>query len=296
MANTFTLIKKYVALLDEVYKQSSRTAVLEAEPELVRQGVQTNQILIPKMDMDGLGNYSRSEGYASGDASLVWETKTFDYDRGRRFTVDAMDDEETAGLAFGKLSSEFVRTKVVPEMDAYRFATYAAKAGTTKSAAISNGTEAAAAIMEANIAMDDAEVDAEGRYLFITPSLRQMIEALDTNKSRAMMDGFSGIVTVPSTRFYSAISLLSGKTVTVGNESVDETAGGYTKAAAGKNLNFMIVQKNALIQYTKHRVNKIIPPSENQSSDGWLFFYRAYGIAEVYDNKVKGIYASISTT
>lgn len=296
MANSFTKIQKYITLLDEVYKQSSRTAVLEAAPELVRQGAQANQILIPKIDMDGLGDYSRADGYVSGDASLTWETKTFDYDRGRRFTVDAMDDEETAGLAFGKLSSEFVRTKVVPEMDAYRFATYAGKAGTTASAALSTGADAAAAIVAANIAMDDAEVDAEGRFLFITPSLYNLISSMDTTKSREMLDGFAKIITVPSTRFYSAISMLSGKVVTVSNEQVDETAGGYSKASSGKNLNFMIVQKNALIQYTKHNVNKIIPPSENQSSDGWLFFYRAYGIAEVYANKTKGIYAHLSTT
>ena len=296
MANSFTLIHKYIQYLDEVYKQASKTAVLEADPDLVRAGAQANQILIPKIDMDGLGDYSRSDGYVDGDASLTWETKTFDYDRGRRFTVDAMDDEETAGLAFGKLASEFVRTKVVPELDAYRFAQYTAKAGTTKSESLGNGSDVAAAIIVANIAMDEAEVDAEGRYLFITPALRQAIDGLDTYKSKSMMENFAGIVTVPGTRFYSAISLLSGKTVTREGTTVDETAGGYQKAAAGKNLNFMIVQKNALIQYTKHRVNKIISPAENQSSDGWLFFYRAYGIANVYDNKVKGIYASIGTT
>ena len=50
----------------------------------------------------------------------------FNYDRGRKFSVDAMDNEETAGLAFGKLASEFIRTKAVPEMDAVRFASYAA--------------------------------------------------------------------------------------------------------------------------------------------------------------------------
>ena len=296
MANSFAKISKYIALLDEVYKQSSKTAVLEATPELVRQGAQANQILIPKIDMDGLGDYSRTDGYVSGDASLTWETKTFDYDRGRRFTVDAMDDEETAGLAFGKLASEFVRTKVVPELDAYRFATYAAAAGTTASAVLSAGADVVSAITTANSAMDDAEVNAEGRFLFITPTLKNLITTMDTTKSREMLDGFEQIIPVPSTRFYSAISMLSGKVVTVAGESVDETAGGYTKASSGKNLNFMIVQKNALIQYTKHNVNKIIPPSDNQSSDGWLFFYRAYGIAEVYANKTKGIYAHLSTT
>ena len=58
----------------------------------------------------------------------------------------------------------------------------------------------------------------------------------------------------------------------------------------------MIIQPRAVLQYTKHAVNKIITPEANQSSDAWMFFDRAYGISETYDNKVKGIYASVSTT
>ena len=106
----------------------------------------------------------------------------------------------------------------------------------------------------------------------------------------------SKIVKVPQTRVYSAISLLSGRVITEGDTSTDETIGGYTKAVTGKNLNFMIIQPRAVLQYTKHAVNKIITPEANQSSDAWMFFYRAYGISETYDNKVKGIYASVSTT
>lgn len=47
----------------------------------------------------------------AGDVTLTNETVSFNYDRGRVFTVDAMDDEETAGIAFGRLAGEFVRTK-----------------------------------------------------------------------------------------------------------------------------------------------------------------------------------------
>lgn len=43
-------------------------------------------------------------------------------------------------------------------------------------------------------------------------------------------------------------------------------------------------------EYIMHTVNKIVSPEENQTSDGWMFFYRAYGLADVYENKVSGIY------
>ena len=52
----------------------------------------------------------------------------------------------------------------------------------------------------------------------------------------------------------------------------------------------MMLHKSALIQFSKHLVTKIVTPEENQKSDGWLFFYRSYGIADVLENKVNGIY------
>ncbi|MDE6670882.1 MAG: hypothetical protein K2K16_01655, partial [Ruminococcus sp.] len=256
----------------------------------VRQGTNTNEILIPKIDMDGLADYSRSGGYVDGDDRLTWETVKFDYDRGRAFSVDAMDNEETIGISFGMLSSRFVRNKVVPEMDAYRFAEYASKSGiTVKSENLSDGTAVCNAITTANNVLDEAEVDAENRILFITPSLHNAIIALDTYKSKAMLGGFSAVVKVPQTRFYTAIDLLDGKTS-------GEEIGGYKKSTSGKNINFMIIQKSAVLQFTKHIVNKIISPEDNQSADAWKFFYRAYGLTDVYENKVKGIYCSHSTT
>lgn len=296
MANSITLIQRYIALLDEVYKAASLTGDLEANPETVRQGAKANEILIPKISTDGLGNYDRSTGYADGSATLTWETKQFNYDRGRRFTVDAMDDEETAGLAFGRLASEFIRTKAAPELDAVRFAQYAGKAGTKKSENLTTGDGVCSALLTANNAMDEAEANPEGRILYITPTLLNLVTALETYKSKSMLEGYAKIVKVPQTRFYSAVSLLSGKVITDGDDTVDETIGGYQKASAGKNLNFLIVQQQAPIQFTKHAVNKVITPEANQSADAWMFFYRAYGLTEIYDNKASGIYASVGTS
>ncbi|MDE7138708.1 MAG: hypothetical protein K2O29_09695 [Ruminococcus sp.] len=290
MANSIALVKKYVDKLDDVYKLTSLTDVLESDASTVRQGTNTNEIVIPKIDMDGLADYDRSGGYVDGDDKLTWETVKFDYDRGRAFSVDAMDDEETIGISFGMLSSRFVRNKVVPEMDAYRFAKYAGKSGiTVKSETLADGSAVCNAITEANNVLDEAEVDSENRILFITPSLHNAIIALDTYKSKAMLESFSTVVKVPQTRFYTAIDLLDGK-------SSGEEIGGYKKATAGKNINFMIIDKSAVLQFTKHVVNKIIAPEDNQTADAWKFFYRVYGLTDVYDNRVKGIYCSHSTT
>lgn len=288
MANNITKFKKYIDLLDEVYKKESLTADLDADATLVRAGANANEIVIPKISLDGLADYSRNSGYVSGDVNLTNETVAFNYDRGRKFTVDAMDNEETAGVAFGKLSSEFIRTKVVPERDAVRFATYAGTAGISKVAAgvtYADGNEWLAGIVDAVNKMDEDEVSQENRILYITPTGYNAIMAVDNYKSKEILNGFTKVVKVPQSRFYTLIDLADG---TTGGEE----AGGYTKAASGKEINFMIIQKDAVIQYQKHTVNKVVSPEENQTSDGWMFFFRAYGLNDVYENKVAGIYLS----
>ena len=117
MANTIALRKQYSTLLDEIYKLASLTAVLDGPNELVKEGANANEILIPKMSMQGLANYNKQTGYVAGDVTLEYETKKCGYDRGRMFTIDAMDNIESAGVAFGRLSAEFLRTQVVPELD-----------------------------------------------------------------------------------------------------------------------------------------------------------------------------------
>ena len=94
--------------------------------------------------MDGLADYSRNSGYTKGDVNLTWETVKFNYDRGRKFEVDTMDNEETAEIAFGRLAGEFLRVKVAPESDAFTFAQLAGTTGISKvatGATLSTGSD-----------------------------------------------------------------------------------------------------------------------------------------------------------
>lgn len=253
MANAIELAKSYVPKLDEVYKLASLTAMLDGASDLARQGANANELIIPMMTMDGLADYSRNSGYVQGDVTLTNETVKCNFDRGRRFTVDTMDDLETAGLAFGRLSAEFIRTKVVPELDAFRFAAYCGKTGVTKvEGALADGSAVLQALRAASTALDEAEVPLTERYLFITPSLHGMVQDLDTTKSREVLNNFAKITDVPQTRFYTAIKQLSGAST--------ESAGGYTKGDGAAELNFMVIHKPAVIQYTKHTAPKIIEP------------------------------------
>ena len=294
MPNNITLFTEEIALLDEVYKRASLTAVLDGNSDLAAMTQYSHEFKIPKLNMDGLGDYSRTDGYAEGSVTLDFETKAPNYDRGRVFKVNDMDDMETVRLAFGRLSGEFIRTKAVPELDAFRFAKYASYAPNTNKVAanLTTGDAWVSALSTATTVMDDEEVPVEGRHLFLTSTGATLVNNLDTTKSRAILDRFADFTVVPQPRFFSAIKMLSGKVYTPegASDPVDETAGGYEKATGAKDLNFLIVTNGAQIQYMKNVVNKIIDPITNQDDDQWKFFYHLYGITEAYNNKKNGIY------
>mgnify|MGYP006887265948 CR=1 FL=1 len=285
MANLIELAKSYVPMLDEVYKLASCTSDLDGAPELARQGANANELIIPMLEMDGLADYDRNGGYVAGDVKMENRTVQCNFDRGRMFTVDTMDNAETAGLAFGRLAAEFIRTKVVPELDAFRFACYAGKPGISSAeATLSSGADVIAAISAAVTEMDENEVPSDQRHLRITSTLLRAIKDMDSYKSREVLESFASVKAVPQRRFYTAIKQLSGKT--------GEEAGGYTKAAGAANINFAIVQKDALIQYTKHAAPKIIAPENNPDADAYVFGYRMVGIAKAYKNMLSGMYFS----
>lgn len=287
MPNTIALAKNYTSILDEVYKNASVTADLTSDNTMVRAGANANEIVYPQVDVNGLGDYDRNSGYTDNSVSVVWKTATFNYDRGTKIAVDVMDNEESRDIAFTMAGSELMRTKVAPEADAFVFATLAGKTGISTATPATYATAEAflAALIEAKNKMDEDEVPEEGRILYATPTLLNGVMALDTTKSREVLATFSKTVKVPQSRFYTAIDLLDGKTS-------GEEAGHYRKATEGKDINFMIVHKPAVIKFDKHTASNIIPASANPDADADISKYRKYGIVDVFANKVAGIYLS----
>ena len=279
MDNNIELVTKYVPVLDELYKTATLSSVLDAQTQIDFSN--GNAVKVMKVETTGLGDYSRQEGYAKGTASLTWETLTLAEDRSAELSVDRMDDEEALRMAFGAIAGEFTRVNVAPEIDAYRFAKYAKTANiSSATGSLADGAAVVAALRACATAMDEAEVPAENRVLFITPTNYGLVEDLDTTKSREVLKRFASIVHVPQTRFYTDITLNAGG-----------DAWGFTKASGGAELNFLAVAKNAVVQAKKLALPKIFDPDTNQLKDAWMFQYRLYHDAFVLENKAKGIYA-----
>jgi len=288
MTQSIALAQKFQPILDEIYKASSLTARMDAKIKPVN-FAGANVVQVFKTDPIGLGKYDRVSGYPAGQVVGSWETLTLATERGRSFVIDRMDDEETLGMAFGTLAGEFIRTKVVPEIDAYRFSKYASTANIN---AATPGTLDANGIIkaldDAKLELDKDEVPSEGRLLYISDNCLNLLESKvsrflgNENAVDKRVTKYSGmeVIMVPQTRFYKGITLDDGVTV---------DAGGYSKGS-GKDINFMIIHPTAVLQVAKHDSLKVFTPEQNQTTDGWLMQYRLYHDAFVYANKLNGIY------
>lgn len=281
MANSISLHETYLDALDEVYKQVSLTADLDTEA--IASKVQTGKkFKVDKIEMDGLSDYSRSSGYTAGDVTVTQEEVEPNYDRGKKFSVDTMDDLETGYKAFGRLGGEFERTKVVPEIDAFRFAKYATLAGGSAVGTLSSST-VISAIDTAEAYLTDAEVPDTDRYIKMSAEVYNYLKAavparfvnqVDTSINRNIETfDLMPVKIIPQGRFYTGCTLGSN---------------GFTNA--GVAINFMIIHKPALIQFAKHIASNVIDPANNPDADAYIMKYRNYGLADVYENKVDGIY------
>lgn len=291
MANNIAAIKNYTAVLDKVYQKASVSGCLTSGGRMVRAGRNAKEIMIPKISVSGLGDYTRNVGYKTGSITFDYETKTFNYDRGIKLLADVMDVEEAGVLdCFVAAGSELMRTQVAPEADAFTFAEIASHAGVdteSKSYADAEAADLLRDLRSVTNDMDELEVSEGGRVLFITPTLKGMLDdfsMVNPNLSKHVLTRFSQIVEVPQRRSYSKIDLLSGET--------DQF--GYAKAADGKAINWMVVEKSAVIKFDKHVASRVFSPDELENLDSYMRKYRKYGIVELLDNKLDGVRVSVA--
>ena len=306
MANSIDLVTKYLPLLDEVYRVNAKSSILEADSALVQATADARTIKINKLDMDGLGDYSRQNGYPTGSITSDWETHEFTNDRGRRFNLDKMDNLENLGMTFLNMAGQFLKQKVVPEKDAYTFAKIAGTSGIEGTTGNLSNSTTKAAIETALTTLGENEVDEGNMILFITPTVKGYLEhelqrsfPVGVTEYGQKIEYFNDIplITVPQTRFYNGIDLLDG--VTSG-----ETKGGYKKHVStgvsgdsnAKNVNFILMDKAAAISIAKNNVAQIFAPEVNQLHDGWTFNYRFYYDVFVLASKKKGIYAHVANS
>ena len=87
MANSIAYTKNYTAVLDEVYKRAACSTCLNSPRRMARAGRNAKEIMVQKIEVTGLGDYTRNVGYKTGSITYEFETKMFNYDRGIKLLV-----------------------------------------------------------------------------------------------------------------------------------------------------------------------------------------------------------------
>lgn len=308
---------KFLSVLDEIYVNQAKTADLDSAA-LAQNFVGTNKIKFPKISVDGAGDYDRDAGYAQGGVSVSYEEHTLKYDRGRKFRIDVIDNDEAAFDLFRQVALQYVRTREIPEIDAIRFMEIYAAAkrsgslGTVVEKDLASSDKPLTLFDAAEKTLNEKEVPEEGRILYCTNEFYSMLKSTDAinhridvtanngdiNRRVELLDGITPIIKVPQVRFYSKIKLLDGTTE-------GETGGGYeaVKSTTGesavtgtKDINFIYASKAVLQGVVKRNVSKIVTPEQNQSADAYDVFYRAHHDLIVRDNDTAGIYIHTKAT
>lgn len=306
--NTLATATLFQNKLDKVAIQEAVTGWMDANAgQVIYNG--GAEVKIPKMSVQGLGDYDRDNGYQQGGVTLEYETRKMTQDRGRKFQLDPMDVNEnnfvtTAAAVMG----EFQRMYVVPEIDAYRLSKIATEAIAAKKAGMvtygyTPGAEQTSALRKLKEGIKAVRNMGYNTPLIVhaTPDFIMELELELAGKITAVTFSQGGIntqvpsvdgvplISTPSNRMYTAIKINDGKTG--GQEQ-----GGYKKGDTAKDINFMILPRTTPIAITKQDIMRIFDPTVNQKLNAWQMDYRRFHDLWVLDNKIDSVYLSIKDT
>lgn len=302
--NTLATATLFQNTLDKVAIREAVTGWMDANAgQVIYNG--GAEVKIPKMSVQGLGDYDRDNGYQRGSVTLEYETRKMTQDRGREFQLDPMDINEnnfvtTASAVMG----EFQRMYVVPEIDAYRISKIAAETIAAKKAGMvqygyTPGETGASALRKIKEGIKAVREFYNGPLVVhATPDMILELEMelagkiTSTTFSKAGIDtavpSVDGvpIISTPSNRMYTAITLYDGKTS-------GQEAGGYVKGSTAQDINFFICPRTTPIAVTKQDVMRIFDPNVNQKLNAWKMDYRRFHDIWVLDNKLDSIFLNI---
>lgn len=300
IANILEYAKLFQSTLDKQIVAQSATGWMEMNSRLIQYNG-GNEVKIPKMAMDALGNYDRTNGFVDGAVTFAYETRTLTQDRGRTFQIDSMDVNETAFVPTASLiMGEFQRTKVIPEIDAYRLSKIAAIA--TGGGRTGTYTPDKATILT-QLRQDVSDIqDVIGEVPLIITMATKVSTILENSselaKELSLVDFAQGeltmkmrgidqnpIVKVPSARMKDTYVFNDGKTA-------GQEAGGFAPAVGAKEINWIIMPRTAAIAISKTDKIRIFEPDANQRADAWKIDYRKYHDLWIMDNQLPAIFVS----
>ncbi|OMD31362.1 capsid protein [Paenibacillus odorifer] len=283
----YNYVDSFLTVLQQKYTKELTSSGLTTQNA---QFIGTKTIKIPRLDVGGYKDHSRSGGWNRQAISNDFETKVLAFDRDVEFFVDAMDVDETNQiLSAANTTNVFETEQAIPELDKYRYskihADYVAlgKTPDITELTVANALQVFDKLMQN---MDEAEVPEEGRIMYVTPTVHTLLKQAEDMKRVINVQANNGaidrvvrslddvtLVKVPSSRMKTAFNFTNGAVPGVG----------------AKQINMILIHPQAVIAPIKHSAIYLWEPGSHTGGDGYLYQNRRYTDLFLINRKVEGI-------
>ena len=301
MANTLEYSKIFQPLLDQQVTQESTTGWMEANDKFIKYNG-GDEVKIATLLTDGLANYDRSNGFTTGSVDLKWNPYKLTQDRGRSFTLDSMDVDETNFVATAStVMSEFQKQQVIPEIDAYRYSKIASLAiagsqsreiALTAENIVSELLKDLTAIEEAT-GVTDVVITMSPTTASLLASAKEAKDHMSTTQlakgnMNVRVESFNdnAIVRAQQRLLQTAFKFNDGKTS--GQEK-----GGFEKDSSSKDINWIISAKDAPVAVSKTDKVRVFDPTVNQTADAWKTDYRKFHDLWITKAKLAKVFVNV---
>ena len=294
--NSIENTTRYTAELDKMFAQKSATGFF-ADSTLATKFVGAKTVIIPDVNFQGLADYDRDTGFSRGAITVSNASYTMAMDRARSLQIDREDMDETgiANLA-GQILGEYVRTKVVPECDAYVLSKLA---GLAQSRANTLNGDASAPLetlinlineVQAVVGYDEELVAFIDSYVYAamqnSGEISNMITVSDFKQGEVNLKvkSLNGVALIPvvSERMKTAYTFQNN------------AAGGFVPADNARSIYMLVCPKKGAHLVKKTENMRIFTPEQNIDADAYKFDYRIYYDVFVAKSGLDAVWAWVS--
>lgn len=287
---------RYSQELDKLFSQKSATAFF-ADNAMAVKFVGAKTVIIPDVDFQGLADYDRDTGFTRGAITVSNTSYTMSMDRARSLQIDREDMDETgiASLA-GKILGEYVRTKVVPECDAYVISKLAGLAATRANTLEGDIAKPYAALCQLiNEVRNKVGFDEE-LVAFVDSNMYAALENSDEiSRSITVSDFKQGDINLrlKSINGVALIPVVSERMKTA-YEFKNNVAGGFVPAENAREVYMLVCPKRGAHLVKKTEQMRIFTPEQNIDADAYKFDYRIYYDVFVEKSGLDAVWAWIA--
>lgn len=294
--NSIENAARYSEELDRLFAQRSATGFF-ADNALAAKFVGAKTVIIPDVDFQGLADYDRDTGFSRGAITVSNTSYTMAMDRARSLQIDREDMDETgiASLA-GTILGEYVRTKVVPECDAYVISKLAGLAASRSN--LVNGSVSApyAALCELIQSVQETVGYDEELVAFIDSAMYAALQnSSEISKMLTVSEFRQGDINlqVRSLNGVAIIPVVAERMKTAYTFN-NTSPGGFVPAANAREVYMLVCPKSGAHLVKKTEQMRIFTPEQNLDADAYKFDYRIYYDVFVKKSGLDAVWAWIS--